>query len=252
MEKNQFIQAFRGEDAHRMAKLYEFLERNQWPGAAEVTDEFYPPPVIQKVLLMKDYPRIQALGEPYFERRALAAGEVDDAPLAILEILNKDKRIALGHGDYLGALMSLGLAREKFGDVFLRDDRAFVVVFAAHAGYFSQELHQVGRCSVETTVLPYGEALSLLQPEMTEKEAVISSLRLDVVVAEIARISRSKALELLQRGQVLLNYQEAREKAKDVHEGDTLTIRGKGKFKIGKILGTTQKGNLRISYAKFE
>lgn len=58
-------------------------------------------------------------------------------------------------------------------------------------------------------------------------------------------------MELVERGMVLLNYQECKEKSKEVKPQDTLTIRRKGKFKVGEVLKETQKGNLRMEFYKF-
>jgi RNA-binding protein YlmH len=105
---------------------------------------------------------------------------------------------------------------------------------------------------VKLTLHEYEDKVLFLKPNLVKREAVIASLRLDVVVAELARTSRSKSLEMIQKGLVLLNYNETRDKAKEIREGDTITVRRKGKFKIGEIIGTTQKGNLRVIFYKFE
>ncbi len=252
MDKSGFIKTFMEEDSYRMAKLFESLERAKSFNFFYHTDEFYTPGVWNTILKMKDYKDILVLGEDFFERRIFASTATGETPLAVIEIENLDYQVELAHRDYLGAIMSLGILREKFGDIFLKDQKAYLVVFKEMADYILNNLHQIGKCSVKLTLHEYEDKVLFLKPNLVKREAVIASLRLDVVVAELARTSRSKALEMIQRGLVLLNYNETRDKAKEIKEGDTITVRKKGKFKVGEIIGTTQKGNVRIAFYKFE
>lgn len=252
MDKKGFIKTFQEEDSYRMAKLFESLERAKSFSFFYHTDEFYTPGVWSMILKMKDYRDIHVMGEEFFERRIFTSSVRGDHPLAIMEIENLDNQIQLAHGDYLGALMALGILREKFGDLFLKDGRAYLVIFKDMADYILTNLTQIGRCSVKLTLHAYEDKVLFLKPNLVKTEAVIASLRLDVVVAELARTSRTKSLEMIQKGLVLLNYNETRDKAKEIKEEDTITIRRKGKFKVGEIIGTTQKGNLRVVFYKFE
>ncbi|MBO1263756.1 hypothetical protein J3A84_01695 [Proteiniclasticum sp. SCR006] len=252
MDRKGFIKTFSEEDSYRMAKLFESLERAKSFSFFYHTDEFYTPGVWNRILAMKEYREIEVLGEDFFERRIFANGLNGVNPLAIVEIENIDHQTELSHRDYLGAVMSLGILREKFGDVFVKEDRAYLIVFRDMADYILNNLNQIGRCNVKLTLHEYEDKVLFLKPNLVKREAVIASLRLDVVVAELARTSRSKSLEMIQKGLVLLNYNETRDKAKEIREGDTITVRRKGKFKIGEIIGTTQKGNLRVIFYKFE
>ncbi|HSL86949.1 MAG TPA: YlmH/Sll1252 family protein, partial [Bacteroidales bacterium] len=244
MDKTGFIKTFQEEDPYRMAKLFESLERAKGFNFFYHTDEFYTPGVWSKIGEMKDYRDIEIMGEDFFERRIFAINREAENPLSILEIENLDPRIMLTHRDYLGAIMSLGILREKFGDIYIKGNKAYLVVLDSMADFISSSLNQIGRASVEITRYDYADRILFLQPNLVKREAVIASLRLDVVVAELAKTSRTKALEMIQRGLVLLNYHETRDKAKEIKDGDTITIRKKGKYKIGQIVGTTQKGNL--------
>lgn len=252
MDRKSFIKAFLEEDSYRMAKLFEALENAKGFGHFYHSDEFYTPNVWKKVLAMKDYGEIGVLGADFFERKIFVRNMTGENPLSILQIENLNSEIELTHRDYLGSIMSLGLAREKFGDIFIKGNKAYAVIFTTMADFLMDNLTRIGRCSIALEICDFNEAIMILQPNLTGKEAVISSLRLDAVVAELARTSRSKALDALSKGLVLVNYNETRDKAKVIKEGDTITIRGKGKFKIGQVLSTTQKGNLRMEYFKFD
>lgn len=253
MDKNSFMKAFPDENPYKMAKLYEFLERARMAGYPMATDEFYTPNVWSRVSSMKEFRDITVLGAEYLERRVFVTGlERMENPLCIAKVENLDPMHSLKHKDYLGSLMSLGMNRERFGDILVRGNAGYIVIFRESYGFITENLHTIGRCGIDISLLEYEEALAFLEPTLTMETGIISSLRLDAVVALIARTSRSKALDALSGGSVLLNYNVVRDKAKEIREGDTLTIRGTGKFRIGSIVGTTQKGNLRFEFYKFE
>lgn len=250
MNKNDFVGAFPHEDSYKMAKLYGFLEKAMDLPFFTYLEEFYTKEIWQKVSLMRVYNEILILGEEEFERKAFAKGQ-GPCPLVVVLMENLTPQKKLSHKDYLGGIMSLGVSREKFGDVFVEDTQAYVVTFGPMAEHLERELTQIGSSDVAVSIKPYDMVKGHLIPTFIETEVIISSLRLDVLVAEIARCSRKDAVDLIKRGRVLLNYVENKEKSKELKVGDTLTIRGKGKYKLGKILGSTRKDNVRIAIKQF-
>ena len=79
----------------------------------------------------------------------------------------------------------------------------------------------------------------------------VSSMRLDNIIAELARTSRSKSSEIITNERVFVNYVCETKSTKLVKENDLITIRGKGRFKICEILGTTKKGKTNIKIEIF-
>ncbi len=250
MDKSDFISAFPQEDSFKLAKLHGFLEKALDLPFFSYMEEFYTKDIWQKVSMMKAYGEISILGEEDFERKIFAKGQ-GPCPMVVVLMENLNPQKELRHKDYLGGIMSLGITREKFGDVFVEKDRAYVVTFLAMAEHLERELVQVGSSEIAVTIKPYEVVLEHLKPTFIFTEVIVSSLRLDVLVAEIARCSRKNAVDTIKRGLVLLNYVESKEKAKELKVGDTLTIRGQGKYKIGEVLGTTKKENFRIRLKQF-
>lgn len=78
----------------------------------------------------------------------------------------------------------------------------------------------------------------------------VSSMRLDNIVSELAKTSRSKATTIISEQRVFINYICETKCTKLVKEKDCITIRGKGRFKIDEIIGNTKKGkfNIKIEY----
>ena len=63
--------------------------------------------------------------------------------------------------------------------------------------------------------------------------------------------SRNKGLELIETGEVSVNYVVDKEKNSTLKEGDIVTIRKKGKFIFEKILGENKKGKIRVLIKRF-
>ena len=64
------------------------------------------------------------------------------------KITNKSKFNKLSHKDYLGAIMSLGIEREKFGDLRVIDDFAVVPIYEEVIDYIFCSLDKVGKSPV--------------------------------------------------------------------------------------------------------
>ena len=75
-------------------------------------------------------------------------------------------------------------------------------------------------------------------------------MRLDAIVGELARCSRNDASRLLEEERVFIDFKTEIRGTKQVKEGTQITIRGKGRFKILSILGTTRKGRYTLEVEK--
>ena len=172
--------------------------------------------------------------------------EPDDAqfPVTALEITFRaaDK---LTHRDFLGALMSLGIERETLGDILVEDGRCIVFIKSEMKDYITSQLFKIGNAGVKITEastesLPKGRG----EEELT---CVVASLRLDAVVAALTGLSREKTKSLILSGRVAHNYLPCDNISQSVGAGDSLSICGKGKYKIDGVIGETKKHRIRIS-----
>ena len=78
----------------------------------------------------------------------------------------------------------------------------------------------------------------------------VPSMRLDAIVGELARVSRQDATRFLEEQRVFVDFKEEIRGTRQIKEGNVITIRGKGRFYITKILGTTRSGRYRIEVEK--
>ena len=90
--------------------------------------------------------------------------------------------------------------------------------------------------------------------EIEEKKEVfkitVSSMRLDNIIAEIAHCSRNKAEQIIEEERVFVNYENITKKTKEIKVKDKITIRGKGRFEIKEIIGSTRSGRYVIEIEK--
>ncbi|MCI3921052.1 YlmH/Sll1252 family protein [Paenibacillus sp. TRM 82003] len=196
-------------------------------------------------------------GSPEAERcRAIVAPDFLDPAyepmgISVLAITSEDDRIReLDHGDYLGAILGLGVKREKIGDIHVHEWGAHLLVADEMAPFFSTHLSQVGRLHVFTELIST-DKLSTATQRLEEMFCTVASLRLDGVVSEATRLSRAKVLPPIQAGRCKVNWKVEEDPSRQVKEGDVISFQGFGRFKIVAVEGLSKKGRIRIKIGKF-
>jgi len=155
------------------------------------------------------------------------------------------------HKDYLGGLMKLGVKREKLGDIIVDSDGADIIVKNEMTVFLENEIKELSRFSKSKITTQNIEDIKVIEKELKELEVIVSSLRLDCVVSEIAKTSRSKANEIIRELRVFINYEKEENNSRTIKEGDILTIRGKGKFIIDSISGYTKKNRIILKILQY-
>lgn len=156
----------------------------------------------------------------------------------------------LTHRDFLGSLMGLGITRECVGDILIKDKSAIIFIRRDVCDYVIQNLTSVGRTTV--TVSEYAGDLNNLCHEFSEKEVLITSMRIDNFVSSVCNVSRQRSAEFISSDKVFVNYNCVDKTSKSLNEGDTVSIRGFGKFKIGEILRNTKSGRIVLSVLQYK
>lgn len=166
-------------------------------------------------------------------------------------ILPNDLKGKYTHRDYLGGLMKLGLKREKIGDIVVVEEGADIIVLNEIVPFLEQHLKTLTRFQKAMICVT---ALSNLHPVNIQKEEIeiiVPSMRLDNVVSELCKTSRTKAEEIIRAERVILNYETVTKDSKLIKMGDKITIRGKGKFQIKEEVGNTKKGRYILKIEKY-
>ncbi len=168
------------------------------------------------------------------------------APVACLRISPRNDKFSddLSHSDYLGALMHLGLRRETLGDILLSGGNGYVFCLESVADFIISELTRIKRTSVSVRRedAPPSDAL----PQLKQAELVVSSERLDAVVAAVYHLSRGESQKLFIREKIFINGRICTNTSATPHEGDIISVRGCGRFVYRGIARETRKGRLRV------
>lgn len=151
-----------------------------------------------------------------------------DNPLTVLRVTKTPGGKDLTHRDYLGALLGMGLKRDSFGDILVREDGADIIAVKEIADFVLMNYVQVGRTNISVTEYPMEE---LIVPEVKRTEVVdtVASLRLDNIVSSAFGLSRGKAAEAISRGIVFVNHVQVMKTDYQIKEEDKIVLRGRGK-----------------------
>ena len=84
-----------------------------------------------------------------------------------------------------------------------------------------------------------------------EIRGTVQSLRLDAVLSVALKTSRSKVMQYIESERVNVNWQTVSSGAFSLKEGDVLSVRGFGRFKVFEIGGITKKGRIGITVLKY-
>ena len=176
----------------------------------------------------------------------------EDAELAVIEVTSPSEKFAeLDHGDFLGALVGLGIKRDKLGDIFVHPTFCHIVTTKEMASYLDIHLRQVHRVNVFTAILPIA-SLVPIHSEMEQLQFTVSSLRLDAIASDAYRISRAKIVEPIKAGKCRVNWKQEEDPSKLLKTGDVVSLKGLGRFKIVSISDTTtKKGKIRVEIGKY-
>ena len=142
--------------------------------------------------------------------------------------------------------MKLGIIREKFGDIITYEDGADIIVQSENSEYFKESLSQLTRFKKSTITV---ENISEIHENINNTEElsiIVNSMRIDNFVSEIAHCSRNKAEEILLQERVMINYEIVSKSSKAVDVGDTIIIRGFGKFIVKEISRKTKSDKLVV------
>lgn len=191
--------------------------------------------------------RVLAYVPDYYVPEEYLMGE--DGPVAALRV-SYSAYDSLNHRDFLGSLLGEGIKREVLGDIFPGEGNCDVLVLREMADYLVRNLVHVGRARVETVEIPLSEVRA---PEQKVKVITdtVASLRLDSVMASGFRLGRGRASAYITAGKTEVNHMTVLKPDAAVAEGDLISARGLGKFRLAQVRGETKKGRIALMIEKF-
>lgn len=195
-------------------------------------------------------------GYPQAERQRVAIARsdlpLDPSQVAItaLDISGNFLFDPATHRDFLGAMLGTGIVREKVGDILVLGERgAQAIVVPELADFLEMHLNQVRSVPVKTRRIDLSE-LKIREPKKKELTTVEASMRLDAVASAGFGMSRSKMVDLINAGDVRVNWRDITQSSYQVKSGDLIAIRGKGRLEVGEV-AVTKKERYRVQLTRF-
>ena len=176
--------------------------------------------------------------------------EHDQYPIVCLHSRYAEKFCSISHRDLLGSFMSLGLTRSCLGDIIIVGADIYLFAHEQTAGFIAQSMVSAGRTPLRLSILD--EIPTMPEPEGTRFSAVVSSLRLDGVIAAAYRLSRSESAELIRAGLVKIDHAVCERVDAVVRENTLFSIRGKGRIRLISVDGMTRKQRIGITLFRYE
>ncbi|MBQ7096192.1 MAG: hypothetical protein IJN80_07090 [Clostridia bacterium] len=193
-------------------------------------------------------------GFDHAERKMLGVSSMEHTllkpcfPIAMLSIEAYRPEL-ISNRDILGAVMATGVRRDCLGDIVARKGVLLMVVAAHIAPFLIENLSKIGNQHVRLNEV-YGE-IHVPEPEYQSLRLTVASMRLDAVVAALAKISRDQACQMIEAGSISVNHIPVVKKTKEIFGGDRVVIRGKGKWILDSCDGTTKKGRIVLECKKY-
>lgn len=254
MNKKEFIESFEYDDKTILANLYERIVISNKSGLCIFSNEFYPPSIWKVMNNLQDKLQVKVDTFGIFEdadRRLISFNRYydEELPVYLVRVNLNNKFENITHKDCLGSLMSLGIKREKFGDLVLDDSKLYFPIVNEVFDYINENLTKIKHTPIVINKLDLFNEMPMKKFE--EKIIITSSIRIDAIVSSITGVSRNKAIELIKHNFVKVNYINVTEKDKCVQLEDVITIEKYGKYIINEQISTTHSQRLRIKIKKF-
>lgn len=170
-------------------------------------------------------------------------------PIKIINFIKKYPK-ELTHRDYLGTILSLGIERNKIGDILVHPDGAYVFVTENIADTILFGIEKISNCGIKSKIAEIDE-IEIPKQEYDDIKCIAASMRLDAVVSGITKLSRNQAMLLIKGDKVSLNHRSIGDGSKSIDVGDTISIRGYGRFVVFSVDGRTGSGRLHVHIKKF-
>ncbi len=268
MDKQELLIKYNNEDKLLISKLLDKINETKRQNKITVTDflNLYEQKILQEILNKLKVNNYKLYGVcEQAERKVIIIypeklEEVFENHLPNIEnfiniirikLPNEDKGKFV-HKNYLGSLMKLGIKREKIGDILVDENGADIIAKQDISNYLLNSLKELKRFSKSEISLVKLENIRKPNIQKEEFKILVSSLRLDSIVSELAKCSRTKSNEIIINQRVYLNFIIETKNSKEIKTKDIITIRGKGRFEIKQILGTSKKGKQIILIEKFK
>lgn len=175
-------------------------------------------------------------------------GYEEPFPVCLLEIAPLMQKFAdkLGHRDFLGAIMNLGIERSTIGDIFIHQNVGYVFCLNTIAEYIIENLVKIKHTNVRIRILEEKDMELFAKPELIPVSITVASERVDGIISKLYNMSRTQSNELFRIGKVFVNGRLCENNSCFLKGNDVVTVRGFGKFVYQGLQRETKKGKQNV------
>ncbi|MBO4107363.1 RNA-binding protein [Streptococcus suis] len=179
--------------------------------------------------------------------------ETTDFEISILELTYAEKFHQLTHAQILGTLLNrLGIKRELLGDIFVEEGRAVILVDKRFVSTIEAEVQKIAKAKVHWKELTWTDLDRVEKPKGQTKTILVSSMRLDKIVAASFNLSRQLATSLIDSGKVKVDYVSVGQASRTVQEGQLISVRSFGRVEVRNFLGYSKQGKIKLEIEFFK
>lgn len=168
-----------------------------------------------------------------------------ESALKFIQIEGNFKFKSISHKDYLGAILNLGIKREKIGDIIIHENFCQVVVSNDICDFIIMNLTKVSRNNVSVKEISKNDIIENCA-EYKDIAFTVSSGRLDCIISGLYNISRQDSMKYINGERVYVNYEKITSTSKEIKDNSLISVRGKGRAIVVKVGELTQKGRIKV------
>lgn len=165
------------------------------------------------------------------------------------EVQYHQRLVTIEHRQILGSLTALNIDRALIGDIVVLDTgKIYIAICEEFSSFIVQHFSKVGRHTIsllETDIKVFEKV-----EQFEESEYIISSMRLDVVVASLMKASRSQVFEYIKQGNIQVNFKLEQNHSYQCRIGDIISIKRYGRFKFLMQKSITKSGRIVVIIGK--
>lgn len=235
-------------------RLQELSHRAYERGYATFSEFLNQDEISQLLSTKTDIPPILYGGYDNSERciACFSENEIWNYPIVCIKITPLQQKFAdkLSHRDFLGSLMNLGINRNTLGDIKIYDNVGYLFCLDSISEYIIDNLTRIKHTSVECEITQELPDFINQLPEI--EEIIVSSARVDTVIASVYKLSRNSTSLLFNQEKVFINSRIAHKESIMLKDGDIVSVRGYGKFIFDSEIRHTKKDRIVIGIRTYK
>jgi len=234
------LEQFKKADQAFVIKVKDWINQGLYKNKIKVTNFLSPHEQQILTTLVNQQPELHLLFEGGFKNAERCRGIIIPGYFSLedlgsqvigLEIKYNKRFFTPEHRQILGSLMALKIDRSVIGDiVFLENDKIYLAICQEFLPFIFENFSKVGQHSISLIEAEL-EQIEKIQ-NFEELEVIVSSMRLDVMVAAVINAPRSRVHDQIQQGFVQLNHSVEKNHSQACQVGDLISIKGYGRYQL--------------------